>query len=185
MMFTTMKKRIASWFGYWWGAVTLATQNRQHLRHVAGSLAKGINPFGEVKFEFFDPAGNLLRTSTECNLFVTTGRSHIADQMSGKVQSQMSHMAVGTGTTAAAVTDTALQTELDRNPLDSITQGIGVNANKVTYRCTWPAGDGTGALTEAGIFNAASGGVMLNRSVFGVKNKEATEATVMTWTVTY
>jgi len=166
------------------GAVRLTMQSKDHLSIVAASIAKGINPFGEVRFDFFDEAGNLLRSTTECNLFVTTGRAHIADQLTNRTQGQMSHMAVGTGTTAAAITDTTLQTELDRNPLDSITQGIGANANKVTYRCTWPAGDGTGALTEAGIFNASSGGTMLNRSVFAVKNKEATEATVMTWTVT-
>lgn len=184
MRFSTLIKRIVAWLVYWRGAVSLTLQNTTHLLHVVWSLAKGINPFGEVRFDFFDPAGNLLRTSTECNLFVATGRSHIADQLSGKVQSQMSHMAVGTGTTAAAVTDTTLDIELDRNPLDSIVQGTGADANKVTYRCTWAAGDGTGPLTEGAIFNAASGGVMLNRTVFDVKNKEATEAIVMTWTVT-
>ena len=96
----------------------------------------------------------------------------------------MSHMAIGTGTTTPVATDTALQTELDRNALDSRTQGAGADANKVTYICTWAAGDGTGALTEAGIFNSASAGQMLCRSVFPVKNKESGESMVMTWILT-
>ena len=96
----------------------------------------------------------------------------------------MSHMAVGTGTTAAVAGDTALQTELDRNALSSVVQGTGGDANKVTYTADWAAGDGTGAITEAGIFNAASAGTMLCRSVFAVKNKGAADTLTLTWVLT-
>jgi hypothetical protein len=92
----------------------------------------------------------------------------------------MSHMAVGTGTTAAAVGNTALVTELDRNALSSTT----VSTNTVQYSGTWAAGDGTGALTEAGIFNASSAGTMLARTVFSVVNKGASDQVTITWTIT-
>ena len=74
----------------------------------------------------------------------------------------MSHMAVGTGSTAAAASDAALGSELDRNALTSTT----VTNNEVAYVCTYAAGDATGAITEAGLFNASSGGTMLCRTVF-------------------
>lgn len=119
------------------------------------------------------------------NLVVTVGKNHIADQMSDQGEAAMSHMAVGTGTTPAAAGDTALQTELDRNALTSITQGTGGDANKVTYVGDWAPGDGTGAITEAGIFNASSGGTMLCRRVFSVKNKDAADSLTITWELTF
>lgn len=119
------------------------------------------------------------------NLVVTTGKNHIADQMSDQGEAAMSHMAVGTGTTAAALGDTALETELDRNALTSTTQGTGGDANKVTYVGDWPPGDGTGAITEAGIFNSASSGTMLCRRVFAVKNKGATDSLTVTWEISF
>ena len=103
----------------------------------------------------------------------------------GYGEAAMAYMAIGTGTTAPATTDTALETEIDRNALDSKTQGTGSDTNKVTYICTWAAGDGTGAITEAGVFNSASAGVMLSRVIFDVKNKGAGDALTLTWTLTF
>ncbi len=119
------------------------------------------------------------------NLVVTTGKNHIADQMSDQGNAAMSHMAIGTGTTPAAAGDTALETELDRNALTSTTQGTGGDANKVIFVGDWAAGDGTGAITEAGIFNAASAGVLLCRRVFSVKNKGASDSLTITWELTF
>ena len=92
----------------------------------------------------------------------------------------MTHMAVGTGTTAAAAGNTTLVSETDRNALTSTT----VTNNEIAYVCTWAAGDATAALTEAGIFNASSGGDMLCRTVFSVVNKGASDSMTITWTVT-
>jgi hypothetical protein len=91
-------------------------------------------------------------------------------------------MEVGTGTTAAAVGDTTLQTAVasSRVTLTSAT----VTTNNVAYVATFPAGTGTGALTEAGIFNASSSGTMLCRTVFSVINKGAADTLGITWTVT-
>lgn len=115
------------------------------------------------------------------NLVVTTGKTHIADQLaSAPAQGAMSHMAIGTGATAAAAGDTTLQTELDRNALTTRTAAAGV----VTYVGNWAAGDGTGAITEEGILNAASVGTLLARSVFSVINKGASDTLAITHTVT-
>lgn len=139
---------------------------------------------GDLHFVFRNEKTGEVREEFERNLVVTTGKYHIADQLSDKGEAAMSHMAIGTGTTAAAAANTALVTELDRNALTSKTQGSGTAANTVTYVCDWPAGDGTGAITEAGIFNSASAGVMLARSVFAVKNKGAGDSLSLTWTLT-
>ena len=93
----------------------------------------------------------------------------------------MTHMAVGTGSTAAAAGNTALETQLgSRVALTSTT----VTSNSTAYVATFGAGVGTGALTEAGIFNASTSGTMLCRTLFAVINKGAADTMTITWTIT-
>ena len=113
------------------------------------------------------------------NLVVTDGKKWVADRMND-ANTVMSHMAVGTGTTAAAAGDTTLDTEEDRNALTSTT----VTDNEVAYVCSWASGDATASLTEAGLFDASSGGDMLARTVFSVVNKGASDSLTITWTIT-
>lgn len=113
------------------------------------------------------------------NLVVTAGKNYVADRMKNN-SSVMSHMAIGSGTTAAAAGNTALGTELGRVSLTSTTVSNAV----VTYVASFAAGTGTGAVTEAGILTAASGGTMLCRTVFSVVNKGSADSMTITWTVT-
>jgi hypothetical protein len=178
-------KKLFAWCVFQLMAFWLIFSSWANFKAAFSGFSEGINPVGRVHFKFInETTGEIRDCGWSPNLVVTTGKNHIADQLAGRQEAQMSHMAIGTGTTAPVATDTALQTELDRNALDSRTQGTGADANKVTYVCTWPAGDGTGAITEAAIFNSASAGQMLCRSVFPVKNKEAGESMVQTWILT-
>tara|TARA_B110000858_G_scaffold137248_1_gene155903 strand:- start:318 stop:740 length:423 start_codon:yes stop_codon:yes gene_type:complete len=113
------------------------------------------------------------------NLVVTAGKNWVAQRMND-VNTVMTHMAVGTGTTVAAAGQTALVSENDRNALTSTT----VTNNTIIYVATWVAGDATAALTEAGVFDAASGGDMLCRTKFNVVNKAAADSMTITWTIT-
>ena len=114
------------------------------------------------------------------NLVVTAGKEYVASRMKDTSDSAMSHMAIGTGSTAAAAGNTALGSESARTALTSTT----VSGADIVYVDTFAAGTGTGAITEAGIFNASSGGTMLCRTVFSVVNKGASDAMTITWTVT-
>lgn len=114
------------------------------------------------------------------NLVVNTGLAYVASRMVGTAANIMSNMALGSGTTAASASDTALQTELGRVTLASGTAA----ANVVTYTATFPPGTATGAVTEAGILNAASAGTLLCRTVFAVVNKGTDDAMSVTWTIT-
>ena len=114
------------------------------------------------------------------NLVVTAGKGYVASRMKDTSATAMSHMAIGTGSTAAAAGNTALGSESARTALTSTT----VSGADIVYVDTFAAGTGTGAITEAGIFNASSGGTMLCRTVFSVVNKGANDAMTITWTVT-
>ena len=102
------------------------------------------------------------------NLVVTTGKGYVASRMKDATATAMSHMAIGTGSTAAAVGDTALGGESARVALTSTT----VSGADITYVATFGAGTGTAAITEAAVLNASSSGTMLCRTVFAVVNKE-------------
>lgn len=134
---------------------------------------------GDLKVQIFDKAGKLKEERELKNLVVTTGKTFIAARMVG-TPTAMSNMAVGSGTAAASAGDTALGSELGRVALTSSTSAGTV----VTYVATFGAGTGTGAVTEAGIFNAGSGGTMLCRTVFSVINKGVDDAMSVTWQIT-
>jgi hypothetical protein len=114
------------------------------------------------------------------NLVVTDGKEYVASRMKDTTADAMSHMAIGTGSTAAASSNAALGAEAGRVSLASTT----VTANEVEYVATFAAGTGTGAITEAGILNAGSAGDLLCRTVFSVVNKGASDSMTITWTVT-
>ena len=113
------------------------------------------------------------------NLVVTAGKNFVASRMKNTTQ-VMTHMAVGTNNTSAAAGQTTLTAESDRNALTSTT----VTNNTVIYVATWSAGDATGALVEAAVLNASSGGTMLCRTVFPVINKGSADSLTITWTIT-
>lgn len=135
---------------------------------------------GKVNIVVRDEAGKVKEEYTIPNLVVDSGLAFIASRMVNADDSVMSHMAVGTGSTAAAAGDTTLGTESARVALTSTTD----TANAVAYVATFAAGTGTAALTEAGIFDASSGGTLLCRTVFSVINKGVADSMTVTWTVT-
>jgi hypothetical protein len=145
-------------------------------------LNDDIKVTGELRITVTNPEGNIKQEVVVPNLVVTVGKNFIASRMKDATATAMTHMEVGTGTTAAAVGDTTLQTAVasSRVALTSTT----VTTNNVAYVATFPAGTGTGALTEAGLFNASSAGTMLCRTVFSVINKGAADTLGITWTVT-
>jgi hypothetical protein len=137
---------------------------------------------GELRIVLTGANGAVKEDQLIKNLVVNTGLNFIVNRMKDAVATPMSHMTLGTGTTAAAAGDTTLQTEIGgaRVTLTS----TSVTANQITYIASFAAGVGTGAVTESGILNASSAGTMLCRTVFPVVNKQAGDSMTVTWTVT-
>lgn len=144
------------------------------------NTVENIKATGRLNIQIVGPDGNVKDEREIDNLVVTAGLGYIASRMKDATATAMSHMALGSGTTAAAAGQTALVTELGRTALTSTT----VTGAQVQYVATFGAGTATGAVTEAGIFNASSAGTMLCRTVFSVVNKDAGDTMSITWTVT-
>jgi hypothetical protein len=144
-----------------------------------------INPKGTLSIVLTGPDGQVIDERHEENLVVNTGLAYISSRMKDTAAAVMSHMAVGTSATAAAAAQTALVAENGRVALTSTTIVTTTAANDaIQYVATFPPGTGTGALTEAGILNAASVGTLLSRTVFSVINKGALDSLTITWKIT-
>jgi hypothetical protein len=122
------------------------------------------------------PDGTIKHESTH-NTVTTQGKYGVADNLlAAPTLGKPTHMAVGTGAPAAD----ALGAELDRNILTSKLRTGAV----VTMVGDWVAGDGTGALTEAGVFDDPVAGHMWVSASFAIINKGALDTLQITWTLT-
>ena len=136
---------------------------------------------GELTIVVTGADGKVKEKRHEDNLVVTTGLNYICSRMVDASATVMSHIGLGSGTTTPAAGDTDLQSILGtRQALSSST----AENNTVVYSVAFPAGVATGAVTEAGIFNALSSGTMLCRTTFPVVNKGADDTIAITWTIT-
>ena len=117
------------------------------------------------------------------NLIVTAGKAWVAQRMEGTSLGIMTHMGIGTSTTAAAIGQTDLVSITGARLALSDSGGIVAGA-VITFACTYPAGAHTAAITEAGIFTASTSGTMLARTVFTVVNKGALDSMTISWAVT-
>ncbi len=83
------------------------------------------------------------------------------DVLYGDTVNMPSHIALGTGTSAAAAGDTALETESIRGEIDHRTKPAD---KRVRYQGTLSADQGNGvSFTENGALNAAVAGTLMNR----------------------
>ncbi len=148
-------------------------------------IVETIKAKGRLSILLIDANGNIKDERNVDNLVVDVGLAYIASRMKDASATAMSHMAVGTNSTAAADANTALGAESARVALTSSTiTTTTVSNDTVEYLATFGTGVGTAALTEAGIFNASSSGTMLCRTVFAVINKGANDTLTITWKVT-
>lgn len=134
---------------------------------------------GFVNIKVIDSKGNVKDERNVKNLVVTAGKNYLASWLAAASQSTyfMKYIAVGTGTTAPSASDTALQNEVAR-----AAGSVSSSSNTWTNQATITA---TGAITEAGIFSASSGGTMLSRVTFSPVNLSAGDSIVINWSITF
>jgi len=143
-------------------------------------ITESVKIKGSLNVLHLDASGLIKDEKRVDNLVVHVGKELIAARLVGNTLAVPSHMAIGSSSTAATTSQTALLGELGRVSLDSTTRTNNVNQ----YIATFPAGTGTGAVVEAGIFNAGSSGNMLCRTTFSTVNKAAGDTIIITWNIT-
>ena len=123
-----------------------------------------------VKGELFDKDMNLKQSFIKHNLITYSGYKFLADCLGNSTRpNELKYIAVGAGSTAPKLTDTALENETFRKSCD---YSYVDNDLFLSLGVTLAPGEATGAITEAGILNYSSGGVLFDRITFPVINKD-------------
>lgn len=152
---------------------------------------------GQLEIIVTDATGQVKDHRNVKNTVTISGKKYIANRMKATsapftIADQMSHMAIGTGTSG---TDDNIQTESTAagHRVALTVAGGTVSNNAVTYSATFPGNGITTnvAVTEAGIFNYGTYSssptalqFMLCRTTFLVVNKLIADTLTINWTVT-
>ena len=140
---------------------------------------------GIMVAELFDAQGFLKDRREVHNTVTTLAHKMAADQLlASPTLVTPGWMEVGTGSGGTSASST-LVTYIagSRTALDSKTRGANAI---ITMVCTFAAGVGTGAITEAGTFNVVTQNTtdLITYADFSVINKAAADSLVVTWTLT-
>lgn len=153
-------------------------------KHNAG-IGKGIKsdfaPNCNMRIELFDKSGNLKDSRDIHNTVTIAGKNGLMDQILGSPSLQKpGWMELGTGSPAATLLGSYISGS--RVALTSKTR----TDNVVTMVGDWGAGVGTGAITEAGVFDVVTQNTvnMWMSASFAVVNKGASDSLKITWTLT-
>ncbi len=143
---------------------------------------------GQLTMTFRNVKTGKVRKYVYKNMFVNYGKYAIAQRMAGQEAGDVTYCAVGTGTTAPAKTDTALQTELTRK-LISVRAYLNEVFTATTYFTT---GEANGVLKEAALFgngvgrtaSATPGSGQIFTRVAINRTKSANDTLTLEWAVT-
>jgi hypothetical protein len=120
---------------------------------------------GRYFVSVYGPDGRLKEEAATDNVVVTHGKEFIASFLKSAALAAATntakYLAVGTGTGAESVSDTALGTELARHT-GTVSYTSGGIYNVVA---TFPTGAAVGAVIEFGLLSSASAGTLLSRTV--------------------
>ncbi|MEB3295794.1 MAG: hypothetical protein VKJ24_21800 [Synechococcales bacterium] len=163
-------------------------------------MQEQIDMRGEMMLYLSDRQGNIIHRQSNKNRIVKTGRRLVAELFAGVTgtpPAKVTHMGIGTG--EAAATDEQAQLVAPREPRKAIATpqyeefnepvtGGGVIRRikvKLSTEFDFNEGNGNEPLREAGIFNAATGGVMYNRVTFQPVTKTDAFKLTLLWEIIF
>jgi len=123
---------------------------------------------GNVTFIARDKHGNIKQIET-MDVITDVGKAQVAGLINGVVTAPFQYIAIGTGTTAEAASDTALQTEIARKSATASRTTTNVTNDTAQLEATFSSADGlsgTSNVSESGVFDSSTGGNMLCRQTF-------------------
>lgn len=169
-------------------------------------MADTMDMKGRLIIQQFNPAGELVDEVKANNFIVYSGRDLVAKMFLNQKIEPIRYLAIGTGSNPVnPVEDTALQKEVFRKevkPLDldrdlsdadeipiKVESGTVRQKNRKVRLCVdldfaEPPNQPL-ALTEAGLFNSAQGGIMYNRVVFPNITKTADFKLTLVWEIIF
>lgn len=131
--------------------------------------------------------GRLIGVREGHNLVTDAGKAGVAGLINGVIANFFEHVAIGTGATAAAAGDTALQTEITTNggarapgATSRVTTTVTNDTAQVVLTYTFT---GSFAVTESGLLDSLAAGTLLARQVFSALNVVSGDSLTITWKI--
>ena len=130
--------------------------------------------------------GSWANTRLVSNIVTNVGHAGVASRINGAGgEAAFTWIALGTGTVAAAAGDTALEAEISTGGLARVNSTVsrvttGTTNDTAQNQHTFAA-TASFAVTESGVFNAASAGVLLARQTFSAVNVVNGDSLQVTW----
>lgn len=137
---------------------------------------------GDVKITVFDENGNIKEVRDIKNLVVDGGKSFIASKIAQSGSLNISYMGIGTGLSSPIYSNTALDSQIAKRQTTAIAYTSGTNQVTFTSSFSGVTHHNT-AVSEAGLFCASTGGVMVCRTVFGSFTILSTDTIGISWTL--
>lgn len=153
-------------------------------------MQDSIKIYGRVRLQCHDADGNLKwDTGFIDNLVTSAGKAQIALLVGDASATPFTFLAVGSSTTAPAVGQTTLGTEITTNGLERAAATISRVTTTVTNDTfqavkAWTS-TGSHTVEEIGVFNASSSGTMLARALTGTRTVVSGEILTATYKVTF
>lgn len=143
------------------------------------TLASGCTVTGRVTIDMYDSTGTRFSRTEVNNTVVESGRTLLARLLAGGAGT-VTHLAIGRGAVPPSAGDTALGDEVARVTATP----LPVTTPETVFRAVLPAGVGTGALSEVGLFTAPTGGELFSRATLPAVTKQPGVIAIISWTIT-
>jgi hypothetical protein len=146
-----------------------------------------INLRGSLEISLKDTSGKELEHRSIQNVVVTVGRRWVLQQLETLDQQTaqtISHLAVGTSTTAPATGDTALGSENTRKAIGTFsTANLTSNPPSWQAQVSFNTNEANTTLGEVGLFQSSSGGTLFARATFATINKTTSNTLSISYTI--
>lgn len=134
--------------------------------------------------------GNWTSKLSVANLITEDGFAGMASRCNGSgAEDAFTYIAVGTGVTGADVGDSSLETELAAAGLTRASASVSLITTDTTDDTAQLSKEfavtGTQAVTESGVLNASSNGVLLSRQTFSAINVVDGDTLTITWKIDF
>lgn len=144
---------------------------------------------GSYKLEIKDINGKVRDSWKVDNLVTSAGKAQLASLAGNASSTPFTYIALGTSTTAVAVTQTALVAEITDTGLQRASGTVSTITTTVTNDTlsiakTFTA-TGSKTVEEIGVFNNSSAGAMLSRALTGTKALTNGEQMTVTYTLVF
>lgn len=151
-------------------------------------INESIKVTGRIKVELIRD-GKVVQTIERDNIVTTAGKNAIAALLNSASAgtSLVTHMGFGTSSTAVAVGDTALGTEMSGSGYAraAVTRSNPVG-NQIQYVATLTNISAVTTIQEAGLFSAATGGTLVAHVLTGAVQLQTTaDSLQLTWQVNF